>query len=200
MPAAHSIDLHTMRLDPAESVLLVVDVQVKLAAAMPSAGMASMVRDVGILLELARRLRIPVVASEQYPKGLGPTVPPIALALGAPGLEVHRFEKTVFDCTLAPQFWPLYHQLGRKRWIVAGLETHVCVWLTVHGLLSAEAAVHVPADAVLARHAADHAVGLGLMQRAGAFVTATETLVFDALGQAGTEDFKALSKSVRTRT
>jgi len=189
--------LSPLRLDPERAVLLIVDVQTKLSAAMPAAELAACSRNWLILIELARRLRLPVVWSEQYPQGLGPTLPALVEALGQPGLVVHRFEKITFSCTDCDALLPLYRSLGRRQWIVAGMETHVCVWQTVRGLLSWEAEVHVPADAVISRAPSNHRIGLGLCERAGALVTSTETLAFDALGRAGTEDFRAISRLVR---
>jgi nicotinamidase-related amidase len=189
--------LSPLRLEPGRAVLLIVDVQTKLSAAMAQADLAGCSRNWLILVELARRLQVPIVWSEQYPQGLGPTVPALAEALGQPGLRLHRFEKITFSCTDCDALPPLYQTLGRRQWIVVGMETHVCVWQTVRGLLGWGAEVHVPADATISRAPANHRVGLGLCERAGAVVTSTETLAFDALGRAGTEDFKAISRLVR---
>ncbi len=189
--------LAPLRLDPARAALLVVDVQTRLSAAMPEEDLARCERNWLILVELARRLRLPVVWSEQYPQGLGPTLPPLAEALVQPGLSLHRIEKITFSCTDCDALPPLFQSLGRRQWIVVGMETHVCVWQTVRGLLGWSAEVHVPGDATISRAPANHQVGLRLCERAGALVTSTETVVFDALGRAGTEDFKALSRLVR---
>jgi nicotinamidase-related amidase len=189
--------LAPLRLDPGRAVLLIVDVQTKLSAAMPEADLALCTRNWLILIELARRLGVPAVWSEQYPQGLGSTVPALAEALARPGLNLHRFEKITFSCTDCDALPPLYQSLGRRQWIVVGMETHVCVWQTVRGLLGWGAEVQVPADATISRALANHRVGLALCERAGAVVTSTETLAFDALGRAGTEDFKAISRLVR---
>jgi nicotinamidase-related amidase len=186
-----------LRIDPARAALLLIDFQDKIAGAMPPAERAACERNVLILLELARRLRIPTVVSEQYPKGLGPTVPALAAAAAAPELHVSRLEKVEFGCTDAAPFRPMFDRLDRAQWIVTGMEAHVCVWQTVRGLLGWGATVHLPADAVISRSAANLRVGLALAERAGAVVTSTETVVFDALVKAGSEDFKALSRLVR---
>jgi nicotinamidase-related amidase len=177
--------------------VLVVDVQDRLAAAMPPEARAACERNVGLLVELARRKGMPVVVSEQYPKGLGPTTRAVQDAIAAPGVEVHRFEKVEFACPDAPPFGDIFARLGRRQWIVAGMEAHVCVYQTVRGLAAAGAAVHVPRDAVVSRTAENHAVGLDLIERAGGIVTSTEVVVFDALQRAGTDDFKALSKLIK---
>jgi nicotinamidase-related amidase len=189
--------LAPLRLDPDRAALLIVDVQTKLSAAMPASELTACTRNWLILIELARRLHLPVVWSEQYPQGLGPTLPALAEALGRPGLALHRLEKITFSCTDCDALPPLYESLGRRQWIVVGMESHVCVWQTVRGLLGWQAEVHVPADATISRASANHQVGLGLCQRAGAIITSTETVAFDALERAGTEDFKAISRLVR---
>src|SRR5688500_4010081 len=116
-----------MRIRLAEAALLVVDFQERLAAAMATEPRAAAGRDVVILLELARRRGMPVVVSEQYPKGLGATVPALAGALAAFGGRAHRLEKLTFSCTEAPGFEAIFAAVGRRQWIVAGMEAHVCV-------------------------------------------------------------------------
>lgn len=197
MAASPSVPPDDLRIDPGRAALLVIDFQERLAAAMPPAELAACQRNVLVLVELARRLRLPVVASEQYPRGLGPTVPAIAAALAQPGLAVERFEKLDFSCADAPPFAAIHRRLDRPQWILAGMETHVCVYQTGRGLLARGAQVHVPADAVVSRAAANVRIGLDLLARAGAVVTSTETVVFDALRCAGTDDFRALSKLVK---
>ena len=187
----------SLRIDASRAALLLVDIQTKLAAVMPAADLALCERNWLILVELARRLGMPVVWSEQYPQGLGPTVPALADALMKPGLALHRIEKLSFSCTECEAFPPLHESLARRQSIVAGMESHVCVWQTVRGLLARDAEVHVPADAVISRAPANWRVGLDLCARAGAVITSSETIAFDALGRAGTEDFKAISRLVR---
>jgi nicotinamidase-related amidase len=145
---------------------------------------------------------MPLVVSEQYPRGLGPTVPGIVAELEAAvaaGSRLLRLEKTAFACTEEPAFGPLLEALGsqRRQWLVTGMESHVCVWQTVRGLLALGRAVQVIEDAVLSRQPANHRVGLRLCERASAVVTSTETVAFDALVRAGSEDFKAISRRVK---
>ena len=186
-----------LRVDPERAALLVVDIQERLAAAMPPELRAACERNTLVLVEMARRLGLPVVASEQYPKGLGPTVPAIAQALAAPGLAVMRFEKIEFSCADAPAFAAVWTELRREQWIVTGMETHVCVYQSVRGLALRGATVHLPRDAVASRTVENRDVGLALALRAGGIVTSTEAVVFDALGRAGSEDFKALARMIR---
>jgi nicotinamidase-related amidase len=186
------------RIDAARAVLLVIDLQERLAAVMPQVGRALVERNVATLLELARHLALPVVVSEQYPKGLGPTREPLRVA-AADLPRVARLEKTTFACTDAPG-WSAVREIvgpGRDQWIVVGMETHICVYQSVRGLRQGGAEVHVVRDAVISRQEANFLVGLGLIERTGAFVSSTETLVFDALGSAGSDAFKAMSRLVK---
>lgn len=186
-----------MRIAPARAVLLVVDVQERLAAVMPDQARARVERNAVVLVEMARRLGIPVVVSQQYPRGLGPTVAPVEQALA--GMDVHRFDKVEFSACAAPAFASVRTALGPRRdqWIVLGMETHVCVYQTARDLLAAGLAVQVPRDAVASRTKANWQVGLDLIERAGGLVSAAEVVLFDALGRAGTEDFKALSRLIK---
>lgn len=187
-----------LAVDPARAVLLVVDVQERLAAVMPDEGMAALLKNLGTLIETARRFSIPVVLSQQYPRGLGPTVYAVEQALGElPAGLVHRFDKVEFSACAAPGFAPLASELDRDQWLVTGLEAHVCVYQSARGLCEGGAAVQVVADAVQSRTPENRSIGLSLCRDAGAVITSTEVVVFDLLGKAGTEDFKALSRRIR---
>jgi len=187
-----------LSLERGRAALLVIDVQERLAAAMPPDPMAALVRNVCVLIETARRFGLPVVVSQQYPRGLGQTVQPVADALATlPEGSLHRFDKVEFSACAAPASAGLWPRLARDTWIVAGMETHVCVYQTVRHLREGGAAVHVVRDAVLSRSDENRATGLALIERTGAVITSTEVVVFDLLQKAGTEDFKALSKLVR---
>ncbi len=193
-------DLAALAIAPARAVLLVIDVQDKLAAAMPAEPYARLERNVAVLIEAARRFAIPVIATEQYPRGLGATTAPVAAALASHDAGVARFEKVEFSACAAAPFGPLWARhraAGRDTWIVVGMEAHVCVWRTVRELRGRGAHVHVVADAVCSRADDNRQLALGLMARAGAAITSTETVVFELLGQAGSDDFKALSKLIR---
>jgi nicotinamidase-related amidase len=186
-----------LAIDPARAALLIIDIQERLAAAMPEAARVQAERNVAILTEAARRFHLPVVASEQYPLGLGPTTPAVAEALAALGDQVHRLEKLEFSVCDAPAFTPIWNQLRREQWIVAGMETHVCVYQSVRHLVDRGATVHVPVDAVVSRTPTNHQVGLGLIERTGAIPSSTEVIVFDLLRRAGSDDFKALSRLIK---
>lgn len=178
------------------AALIVVDIQDRLLPAMPEAALADVMRNAQILIAAAAQLGLPIVVSQQYPRGLGTTARPIEDALaGAPA--VHRFDKLEFSAAAAPAFAQLAPALGRDQWILCGMESHVCVYQTARDLVARGGAVHVCADAVCSRTAANRELGLGLMARAGAIVSSTEASVFDLLGRAGSDEFRALSRVIK---
>lgn len=173
--------------------LVVVDVQEALVRAMPADTMAAVTRNLRILAAAARTLHLPVLLTEQYPKGLGRTIAPVAEALAEGGRPPVPIEKTDFGCAGVPAFRDALKATGRSTVVLTGVEAHVCVLQTALGLLADGYLVHVPTDAVCSRTAANRQIGLDLMARAGAVVTSTETVVFQLLGRAGTPEFKALA-------
>jgi nicotinamidase-related amidase len=178
------------------AALLVVDIQDRLLPAMPEDASARMLRNTAILIQAADQLGLPIVVSQQYPRGLGPTTAAVEDALaGARG--VRRFDKMEFSAAAAPAFAQLAPGLGRDQWLVCGMETHVCVYQTARDLVARGWDVHVCADAVCSRTAMNRELGLGLMARAGAILSSTEASVFDLLGRAGTDEFRALSKAIK---
>jgi len=186
-------------LSRSRAALLVVDIQDRLWPAMPEASRAEVQRNTAILITAADRLGLPIVVSQQYPRGLGPTTQPIeeALALAGPAGRVHRFDKLEFSAAAAPAFAALAPTLARDQWIVCGMETHVCVYQTARDLVARGWAAHVCADAVCSRTEQNRELGLRLMERAGAIITSTEICVFDLLGRAGSDEFRALSKVIK---
>jgi nicotinamidase-related amidase len=178
------------------AALFVVDIQDKLIPAMTEAAVAEVTRNSKLLILAARTLGLPIVVSEQYPRGLGHTTAAIREALeGADG--VHLYEKLEFSGAGAPAFAALAPRLRRDQWIVCGMETHVCVYQTARDLVARGYAAHVCADAVCSRAVKNYELGLGLMARAGAVITSTEATIFDLLGRAGSDEFRTLSKAIR---
>jgi nicotinamidase-related amidase len=178
-----------VRLRRGETALVVVDVQERLFGAMEPEQRETMVRSLKILGAGARRLGLPVLVTEQYPKGLGPTLPEVRDALG----PVEPISKVRFSCCAADGFMDALRRSGSRAVVLAGLETHVCVLMTALDLLAEGLAVHVPWDATASRGRQNWEYGLALLQSEGAVVTTTETVVFQLLGQADTDDFRALS-------
>ncbi len=173
-------------LDRERTALVVIDVQEAFRKAID--GFDEVARQTGILIQGARALDVPVVVTEQYPRGLGDTVPEVAEHLEG----VPRLEKTVFSAVRAEGF----DLGGRDQALVCGIETHVCVNQTVHDLLASGLTVHVAEDAVSSRTAANRSAGLHKMEQSGAIVSSVETALFELLGEAGTEDFKTVQRLV----
>jgi nicotinamidase-related amidase len=173
-------------LDRRRAALVVIDVQEAFRKAVD--GFDEVARQTGILIEGARTLGIPVIVTEQYPRGLGDTVPEVAQHLNG----VPRLEKTAFSAVRAEGF----DLGGRDQALVCGIETHVCVNQTVHDLLAGGVTVHVAEDAVSSRTAANREAGLHKMEQSGAIVSSVETALFELLGEAGTEEFKTVQRLV----
>jgi nicotinamidase-related amidase len=183
------------RLDPKSSVVLVVDVQERLAAAMPPESMTALGRAANVLLEAASALGVRVIATEQYPQGLGPTLPAIRERLSGMGAPI--LEKMEFAAVEAPGFASAWEAAKGRTAIVIGMETHVCVFQTVRELAQRGVEVHVPIDGVASRRDDHRQVGIDLCRAAGATVTTAETVVFDWLARAGGDAFKRISKAVK---
>ncbi len=181
-----------LSLERERALLLVIDVQEKLAAAMPPEARAQMEKNAAVLIRAARRLLLPVIATEQYPKGLGRTVPALRELLPADPLE-----KLEFSCGANKEVAEQILATGRRQAVVVGMEAHVCVFQTVRDLVRGGFAVFVAQDAVLSRTEANRAVGLQLCEKAGATLTSTETVLFDLLGAAGTPEFKELAPLIK---
>ena len=174
-------------------VLIVVDVQERLFAVMEAERRDEMIRNVKILVPAARRLGVPVLFTEQYPKGLGRTLPEVAALFdGAPPLE-----KTAFSCCGASGFEERLAATGADHVLLAGVEAHVCVLLTALDLLQGGRRVSIVADAVCSRRRDSLDLGLAEARQAGAIVTSTETVVFQLLGNADTDAFREISKLLR---
>jgi nicotinamidase-related amidase len=183
--------ISTFQLDRDDAVLLVVDIQERLAVAM--AERERVVANAGHLIAAAKLLGVPLLLTEQYPKGLGATVPELRAALD----DAPAIEKLTFDCCGEPSFAPALEQTGRSTVIVCGMEAHICVLQTVLGLLANGLNVHVVADAVCSRNAENARIALELQRHAGAVVTCTETVLFQLLGRAGTPQFKSIQNRIR---
>jgi nicotinamidase-related amidase len=171
--------------------LLVVDVQAKLVPRIH--GAVALVRDIGFLVDAARLLAMPVQATEQYPRGLGPTVPELAAKLP------ERPEKLAFSSCACPSVVDAFHHAARPKIVVAGIESHVCVLHTALDLLALDFRVYLPVDAVGARYPMDHNMALRRLEQAGAVLTTTEGCLFEWMGGADHPQFKAISKLVQER-
>ncbi len=175
-----------------ESILVVIDVQEKLCKAMDEGVLRKLLDNTGLLLEAANTLAIPVVVTEQYPRGLGPTLLELKAKVSTPVLE-----KLTFSCCGIETFTQVLNNSERKQVILVGMETHVCVLQTAIDLLDAGFTVHLVQDALMSRTKQNWRIGLEAARNAGAVITSAEAALFQLLKVAGTEDFKKLSKLVR---
>ncbi len=175
-----------MLIDRNQSLLLIVDIQERLAPAIHDGEAA--VANNGRLLAAAERLGVPVFVSEQYVRGLGPTVP----ALQPLPANAWRFDKMHFSCTREPGFLDRLAASGRRQVLVTGMETHVCVLQTVLGLVEAGYAVFLIEDAASSRTPENRAAAIARARAAGAAIVTTEMVLFEWLERAGTDEFRAL--------
>jgi nicotinamidase-related amidase len=180
-----------MLLDRHRSALLVVDMQARLVPAIHEA--EAVTARVRLLLDAARQLGVPVLASEQYPKGLGPTIEPVAALLP----EGAALPKTTFSCARDPRLMQAIKGLDREQLVVCGVEAHVCVLQSAIELQEQGFAVHVAADAVGSRQPLRRDLGLARMRHAGCVIVDTEMAVFEWLREAGSDEFRALSRLVK---
>jgi len=171
-----------------QAALVVVDIQEKLLP--PIHQKEQLVRNSQLLLRLAGILKIPVVATTQYAKGLGKTVPEIASLL--PPDE--PIDKLQFGCFASPEFRSALKALpGRRNTVLlCGMETHICVMQTALGALEQGYLVHVASDAVGSRSEWNWKIGLERMRAAGALISSTEMIIYELLGGSGTAEFKQM--------
>ena len=179
--------MSVQKLDRSRAALVVVDVQEAFRNAVPD--FEDVAKAAAVLVEGAAELGIPIVVTEQYPKGLGHTVDPVASALpeGVEPLEKVRFSAAEVDG---------FDLNGRDQALVCGIETHVCVNQTVLDLLETGVGVQVASDAVGSRTEANRRLGLERMERAGAALTSVETALFELLRGSDAPEFKRVQALV----
>jgi len=182
---------HPTKLTLGDSSLLVIDVQEKLLPRIHAA--ATMVKNIAFLIDAAKLLDVPVTATEQYPKGLGPTVPELA------GRLSQRPDKVAFSCCAVPGLVDNLQRAARTKVVLAGIETHVCVMHTALDLLARDFRVYIPVDAVGSRYTVDHEQALRRLEKANAIITTSETTVFEWLGASDHPRGKQLSVLVQER-
>lgn len=182
---------HPAQMTALDTGLLVIDVQEKLMVKIPAAD--AVIRNISFLIDGAKLLGLPVQATEQYPKGLGPTVPSLAPKLP------ERPEKLAFSCCAVPAVTEGFRRAGRPKVVLAGIETHVCVMQTALDLLAQDFRVYIPVDAVSSRFSIDHELGLRRLEKLGCTLTTSEACVFEWCGGANHPQFKGVSNLVQER-
>ena len=184
-----------MLLNAQRSILIVIDLQEKLIPAIHKGD--QVVANSGKLLEGARRLGVPVVVSEQYPKGLGPTVEEIAFKLPE---ETKTFSKLTFSAARSEDFVRELTTLraeGRDQMVLCGTETHVCVLQTAADLLAADVSVYLVTDASGSRSENNRNAGTERLSHLGAQCVSSEMVLFEWLEAADSEEFKEISKFIK---
>ncbi len=178
-----------------DAVLLVVDVQERLVPAIHKELYPRALKNMQIMIEAAGTLGIPILLTEQYPKGLGRTVPEVLSALDGKG---HRLiEKLTFSCARDEGFLDAVAGLNRRQVILVGMETHVCVYQTSVDLKRAGYSLFILDDAVSSRFLHNYQSGLQALRDAGCTVVSTETAIFELLKVAATPEFKKVSSLIK---
>ena len=175
-----------MELIPADTVVMMIDFQEKLMAVM--ANKESIYRQANLVLAAAGQLKLPVIVTEQYPRGLGSTVNDVKTYLPA---EAYYVEKNSF-CAYTPEVAAWLEQTGRPTILLMGTETHICMYQTARALVARGFNVHVVMDAACSRTDDNYERGLDLMRQAGVVINNAESIVYDLLKVSGTPEFKAL--------
>jgi nicotinamidase-related amidase len=176
----------------ADTGLLVIDVQEKLFDKVVRHEVVE--RDILFMIDAAKAVKLPILATEQYPKGLGGTIASIASKFDGP-----RPDKLSFSCCGNPEVVKFFKREARPKLILIGIETHVCVQQTALDLLTLGFSVFLPVDAVSSRYPQDHHTALRRMEHAGVVITTVEALAFELVGAAGSPEFKEISKLVQER-
>lgn len=182
---------HETLLRANDTVLVVIDVQEKLLPVMHDPDRVS--RACGILLQGVQHVGVPVIVTEQYPKGLGHTVADVSAHFG----DATVLEKVSFSCAGNESFLDFLEERNRDQVLLAGIETHVCVLQTALDLIDEGMQVHVAADACSSRNPEHHKMALDRMRSAGAIITNTESALFEMCAIAQGDAFKAISRLVR---
>ena len=169
--------------------LVAIDWQERLFPAMPEDIRGRALKHAGTLLWLARTLQMPVWVTEQYPKGLGHTLPELGVT--------QAFAKTAFSAWADPVFQDAFARDARRQVVLTGMETHICVAQSARDLLAAGHEVWVVADACLSRRRLDWQLGLERMRADGAKIVTAEAALFELLGEAGGPVFKEVSRRIR---
>jgi nicotinamidase-related amidase len=178
-------------LDKDDTALVIIDIQERLAAIMKQR--EAVVNNCLHLVEIAKIMNIPIVVTEQYPKGLGRTVEEIVKAVP----DYKPIEKLTFSCCDELAFLKEIKALDKKTVMISGMETHVCILQTCIGLVRDGYNVHIVRDAICSRTKENWKTAIEFMRDAGAVITCTETVLFQLLKIAGTEEFKAISKRIK---
>jgi nicotinamidase-related amidase len=180
-----------MRILREQTAGLVIDIQEKLFPFIT--GNDTLARNSGILIQGLQALSIPILVTEQYTKGLGPTIQPLQQLL----IHEKVIEKLAFSCCDEPVFMEKLTGLGKKFIVITGIESHVCVLQTAIDLLENNYVPVIVEDCVSSRNLNDKEMAVSRMRRSGAVITTYESLLFELLRYSGTEEFRSISRLVK---
>ncbi len=178
-------------LDKNNTILIVTDIQGRLASLMQER--EALYKNIGVMIDGVKALDIPILWIEQYPRGLGPTVPEVASHLE--GIE--PFPKKTFSSLKDPVISKRFDELNRTQVVLTGIETHICIYQSAMDLLARGVETHVVEDAVSSRTAMNKRIGLDKIAQAGGHITSVETALFEMLEIAEGEAFKKIVKLVK---
>ncbi|MEJ2109666.1 MAG: hydrolase [Acidobacteriota bacterium] len=191
IPDRSESERHPLLANPENIGLVVVDVQEKFVPVIP--GFEGMVKNIVALVKGFQEFKLPVIVTEQYPRGLGKTVPSISECIENPVVV----EKMTFSAMQDRAFSNKLARLGLNTFVVCGIETHICVHQTVCDMLHNGYRIWLPWDAVGSRDPQNRSLAIGRMEKAGAVPTSTEMFLFEMTMRAGTETFKNIQKLIK---
>lgn len=180
------------------TALVVIDIQERLAVAMNHR--ERVIEQTKLLVRTASIVGVPIVATRQYPKGLGGHCEEISEVLEharESGASLVEVDKVTFDCFAEPDFVSAVESAGCRQLVIAGMETHICVCQTTLAGLRDGYDVHIAADACCSREDANHSIALMRLSAAGSVITSSESAAYELVGRAGTTEFKALLAAVK---
>lgn len=178
--------MNQLLLNPNDTVLLIIDIQERLWNAMYNK--EEIEKNAGILAELAIKAVIPIVYTEQYKKGIGPTIKTVDEKV----MDVQGIEKLCFNCFDEEDFKDRLFSSERRTLLICGIEAHICVLQTALTAIEKGFTVHIVADATGSRTERNHHTGIERMRDAGCVITSTEAAVFEVVKEAGTPLFKEM--------
>lgn len=180
--------------DVENSLLLIIDIQTRLGQAMPTKVLNRVISNTALLSRAAGLLDVPVLVTEQYPQGLGPTITDISNALPATAVTL---DKTAFSCVAAQGFDDALERANRKQMLIVGMESHICVLQSALDLLTAGYDVYVVEDAVCSRRLENYQNALDRLRQAGVGIISAESAIFEWLVHSRHEHFKVISAMLR---
>jgi len=183
---------HNSTLDPAQTALAIIDMQEAFRSSISD--FAETTARIALIAHAARLLNVPVIVTEQYPKGLGHTADELQMVLPEATAVI---EKTSFSACGAPEFSAQLATAGARQVLLCGIEAHICVNQTAHDLLARGFQVHLLTDCITARDSRNKQLALDKMQRSGALPSSTEMALFELMRDARHEQFKSIQKLIK---